>query len=465
MSSDPDARHPIEELAEQFLECYRRGERPEVSDFTRRYPERSEEIHDLFAALVLMEEAVNRDTTKDGTPLESEVTGAKSERLGHYRILREVGRGSMGVVYEALQEQLGRFVALKVLPPEYASKPIYRVRFEREARSAARLHHTNIVPVFDVGEEDGTPYFAMQFIAGRSIDAVLGELRAYRTNPATAATPLPLDGPAGTTAYYNAVARVVLQMADALAHAHEPGVGHRDVKPANILLDEKGTAWISDFGLAKDEFGDPSRTGDLVGTLRYMAPERFDGRSDPGGDIYALGVTLYEMLALRPPFVVLDRARLIKELLEEAPAWPSEWEPTVPCDLETIALKAMSKEPAERYLSARAMAEDLGRFLADRPVLARRASKFEQAWRWCRRNPLVAGLTAAVLVLLLGLTGVFGIGYWRQSRLSSNLEIARGDAVTRQAEAEKQRDRAERHSERSFAVIDRMLTRVGETDL
>src|SRR5262245_36461906 len=458
MSSDPDARHPIEELAEQFLECYRRGERPEVSDFTRRYPERSEEIHDLFAALVLMEEAVNRDTTKDGTPLESEVTGAKSERLGHYRILREVGRGSMGVVYEALQEQLGRFVALKVLPPEYASKPIYRVRFEREARSAARLHHTNIVPVFDVGEEDGTPYFAMQFIAGRSIDAVLGELRAYRTNPATAATPLPLDGPAGTTAYYNAVARVVLQMADALAHAHEHGVVHRDVKPANILLDEKGTAWISDFGLAKDEFGDPSRTGDLVGTLRYMAPERFDGRSDPGGDIYALGVTLYEMLALRPPFVVLDRARLIKQILEEEPARPSEWEPTVPSDLETIALTAMSKEPGERYQSARAMADDLGRFLADRPILARRAPWYEQAWRWSRRNPVVAGNSAAVAALLLGLTCLFFTAYVRESRLNKNLKNSKDLADNRRGEAEKKQEEAETARRYSDDAFDQLWT-------
>src|SRR5262249_7380767 len=153
------------------------------------------------------------------------------------------------------------------------------------------------------------------FIAGRSIDAVLAELRAQKAKPAVAATPLPLDGPAGTPRYYSAVARVTFQIADALAHAHEHGVVHRDVKPANILLDEKGTGWISDFGLAKDEYGDPSRATDLVGTLRYMAPERFDGHSGPGGDIYALGVTLYEMLALRPPFVVLDRAQLIKQIL------------------------------------------------------------------------------------------------------------------------------------------------------
>src|SRR5260370_40280317 len=156
MSSDPNIRHPIEELAEQFLECYRRGERPEVADFTRQSPERSEEIHDLFAALVLMEEAATREPASDGTPLD-ESAGPPVERLGHYRILREVGRGGMGIVYEAVQEQLGRFVALKVLPPEHAGKPIYRVRFEREARSAARLPHTNTLPVVDVREADGTP--------------------------------------------------------------------------------------------------------------------------------------------------------------------------------------------------------------------------------------------------------------------------------------------------------------------
>src|SRR5260221_6872314 len=150
MSSDPNVRHPIEELAEQFLECYRRGERPEVADFTRQYPERSEEIHDLFAALVLMEEAATRESASDGTPLDK-ASGPPVERLGHYRILREVGRGGMGIVYEAVQEQLGRFVALKVLPRELGAKPIYRVRFEREACAAARPHHTNILPLFDLG--------------------------------------------------------------------------------------------------------------------------------------------------------------------------------------------------------------------------------------------------------------------------------------------------------------------------
>ena len=448
MSSDPDLRHPIEELAEQFLDCYRRGERPAVGDFTQRYPDRASEIHDLFAALVLLEEAGKTGRSTDSPSRPDAAGGPATERLGHYRILREVGRGSMGVVYEAVQEQLGRFVALKVLPRELANKPIYRLRFQREAQAAARLHHTLIVPIFDIGEQDGTPYYAMQFIAGRPLDLIVAELRDQRLAAAFATTDTKTpDLKIGSPRYHRGMARIALQVAEALAYAHENGVIHRDIKPANILLDEKGTARLTDFGLAKDEFGDPSGTGNVAGTLRYMAPERFAGQSDPSGDVYALGVTLYELVTLQPPFAILDRDQLIHQILSDEPERPSELDPSIPRDLEVIVLKAMAKDSAQRYATAEELADDLACFLADRPILARRESWSEQARRWLRRNPVVGGLSAAVLGLLIGLIGLFMSAYLHEKGLNTKLKIAKNDSAIRKTEAEGQRDRAQRHSD------------------
>jgi WD40 repeat protein len=203
------------------------------------------------------------------------------------------------------------------------------------------------------------------------------------------------------------VARIGVQVAEALAYAHGQGILHRDIKPSNLLLDAAGTAWVTDFGLAKAEGSDgPTRTNDLVGTLRYMAPERFRGQSDPRSDVYGLGTTLYELATLRPAFEEPDRARLIERVLHGEPARLRQLDARIPRDLETIILKALAKEPADRYATAGAMAEDLRRFLADRPVLARRAAVAERAWRWCRRNPVVAGLTAAVALLLVAGTGL-----------------------------------------------------------
>jgi serine/threonine protein kinase/WD40 repeat protein len=353
----------------------------------------------------------------------------------------------MGVVYEAEQESLGRHVALKVLPRQALLKGTYLERFRREAKAAARLHHTNIVPVFGVGECDGTHYYVMQFIRGEGLDTVLRDLRRLRaapggpTVPATpadasvahslltgrfAAPPAPppeeppapavpsatptAEGAHGSSTlsadgpdwhYYRGIARVGLQVADALAYAHRQGVLHRDIKPSNLLLDQEGMVWVTDFGLAKAEGADDlTQTGDLVGTLRFMAPERFDGRSLPQSDVYALGTTLYELLTLRPAFDDTNRGRLINKVLHEPPTPPRRLDPRVPRDLETIVLKCLAKEPAERYATAEVLAEDLRRFLADRPIKARRTPWHERTWRWCRRNPAMGCLLAAVAVLL-----------------------------------------------------------------
>ncbi|HEX5272381.1 MAG TPA: serine/threonine-protein kinase, partial [Gemmataceae bacterium] len=461
MSESSDDRNPVEELAEQFAQRLRRGERPSLTEYVNRYPQHADEIRDLFPALALMEQL--KPAAGDLTSAADSRPGGGSPRrpeyLGDYRILREVGRGGMGVVYEAEQVSLGRHVALKLLSLGGLADPTYLERFRREAKAAARLHHTNIVPVYGVGEHDGVHYYAMQFIQGEPLDRVLCDVRRFR-NPAAigtaasregsvahslvtgrfgapAAEPPRPDAPADDSAvtartetssaslsaggseagYFRTAARVGLQVADALSYAHRQGVLHRDVKPSNLLLDLDGTVWVTDFGLAKAEGTDElTHTGDIVGTVRYMAPERFDGHSLAQSDVYSLGLTLYELLTLRPAFDDTNKARLIERVLHEAPKPPRKLDRHVPRDLETVVLKCLAKDPAERYATAEALAEDLRRFLADRPVRARRTPGHERAWRWCRRNPVVAGLLTAVAGLLLTIAVVSSVMAWQLSR-------------------------------------------------
>jgi serine/threonine protein kinase/WD40 repeat protein len=476
MTANEEGRNPVEKLAEAFLERYRRGERPSIAEYTAQYPEVADQIRHLFPALAMMEElAPAEDDEADAGRAAVTRGGQPLERIGDYRIFREIGRGGMGIVYEAEQEALGRHVALKVLPYQAAADPVLLKRFRREARSAARLHHTNIVPIFDVGEHAGMPYYAMQFIEGQGLDEVLRELKRMRgksTEPAPAhpdsnrrlvvslagsliegqfgpnligeprtASLATADGgeranspaAAGRTPatgrdnrkdgglegsssvltsgsgfstqsdfhFYRGVARIGLQVADALKYAHSQKVLHRDIKPSNLILDVQGTVWITDFGLAKDDSEDLTRTGDLVGTLRYMAPERFNGLADARSDIYGLGLTLYELLTMRAAFDAADREVLIKQIIKEEPPKPRRLCPHLPRDLETIVQKAIEKEPARRYSAAADMAEDLRRFLADRPIRARPATVWEQLWRLCRRNPLPAALAATVMLLIV----------------------------------------------------------------
>jgi eukaryotic-like serine/threonine-protein kinase len=514
----PSVRDPVEELAEAFLERYRRGERPGLTEFTERAPEHADEIRELFPALVLMEQAVPAAAVPAGGP----TLTAPLERLGDYRVIREIGRGGMGIVYEAEQEALGRHVALKVLPAAAASDSRCLLRFRREACSAARLHHTNIVPVFDIGEREGVHYYAMQFIQGQSLDGVITELHRLRGQdsrqrsavspdcsaapPASSAAGLAgglLSGqfrnedgaanhvsvievpPTGDADYspptpsvvdemssgslssvlndssdfstksgghfYRSVARVGVQIADALAYAHGQRVLHRDIKPSNLLLDARGTIWVTDFGLAKEEGGDLTRTGEVVGTLRYMAPERFNSISDARSDVYSLGLTLYELLALRPAFSETDRARLVHSIAHREPVALRKVDPQLPRDLETIVLKAINKEPGARYPSAAALAEDFRRFLADRPIRARRALPWELVRRWCRRNPGWAATIATVLGLLVAMA----LG---GTLLSIHLERALHDVQT--ADEERIEKLRQAHLERARAL--RSSGRVGQ---
>ena len=433
-------RNPVEQLAEEFAQRLRRGETPSLSEYVRRYPEHANEIREVFPALVMMEQLKPGSGDRSGAALGQGVGAACGlGRLGDYLIVRELGRGGMGVVYEAEQVSLGRHVALKVLPPAALLNPTFRERFRREARAAASLHHTNIVPVFGVGESDGVPFYAMQFIRGEGLDKVLADLRRFgagdaaapsdgstahgllsgrfaapqpvgvAAGPVEAGPPSALSGSPTSSEYHRSVARVGVQVAEALAHAHAQGVLHRDVKPSNLLLDRQGRVWITDFGLAKAEGADElTHTGDIVGTLRFMAPERFDGHSLPQSDVYGLGLTLYELLTLRPAFDDTNKARLVEKVLHQPPVPLRKIDARVPRDLETVVLKCIAKDPAERYASAEALAEDLRRFLADRPIRARRSSAAERLGRWCRRNRWVAGLGTAVH-LLLTVTAVGGV--------------------------------------------------------
>jgi serine/threonine protein kinase/WD40 repeat protein len=440
MSHESSAADPVGALAEEFVARYRRGERPPLTEYIARCPEQAERIRQLFPMLVLMEQAgsgpaVSLDDTCAHEGAETDHLPAHPERIGGYRILREIGRGGMGVVYEAEQLALGRRVALKVLPLDAAQDGSGLERFRREAKAAARLHHTNIVPVHEVGEDGQRCYYAMQLIHGQPLDQVLAELhrlrspegdnappdaagrsvaqsllrdepQPHRAAAGSSSTAVTLPGQAESTSlasnplpYYRSVARIGLQVAEALEHAHREGIIHRDIKPSNLLLDAEGRVWVSDFGLAKTDDAALTNTGDVVGTIRYMAPERFRGWSDARSDIYSLGLTLYEMLLLRPAFPAADRVQLLQQVTHEEPPRLRKVDAGIPRDLATIVEKTIDREPARRYQTAEELAVDLRRYLEDRPILARRAGLVELGWRWCKRNPAVAGLLTVVILM------------------------------------------------------------------
>ncbi len=506
MPSSPDSLDygRFDELAEEFAERYRRGERPLLEEYIDRYPKLADQIREIFPALVEVEK-VEEDARVDARESRRKPTPEPPlKELADYRIVREIGHGGMGVVYEAEQVSLGRRVALKVLPRQVAGDRKVLERFRREAKAAARLHHTNIVPVFEIGQEREVAFYTMQFIQGQGLDQVIDELDRLRspdgsrlrrnddetrgrmrpeativgsgttgarrwevgqmaesllsgqfgaqslapasgiasaTTEAAGNEPLSPSAiasilsrapvrdahaspraadvstsavlPGGTVVsmvessgrrlrFFRSVAQIGRQVAQALAYAHSRGIVHRDIKPSNLLLDTAGVVWITDFGLAKADDDGLTATGDILGTFRYMAPERFRGEGDARADIYALGLTLYELLTLRRAFDTGDRLKLIERIKSEDPPRPRSLDPRIPRDLETIVLKAIEKDPKQRYSSSEAIAEDLRRFLDDEPIQARRASSAERYARWARHHPAIAALGAvlsAVLVL------------------------------------------------------------------
>ena len=471
-------------------------------------------------------------SASQGDDISSEVPNMSTPipKLEGFRIVREIGRGGMGIVYEAVDEVLGRRVALKVLPAAAGLDLRHIERFKREAKAAAKLHHGNIVPVFGVGQQGDRYFYVMQYIDGQGLDEVVRELRLLlgpaqprgqsesietqddlcssgasnefdrSVSHSNSAAELARSLAAGrfghaddslfaaasadsaliqtkvsivpqvpstqldrrfsetrvsssselsahsdfSRPYFECVARMGRQAAEALEYAHRQGILHRDIKPSNLLVDSQGIVWVADFGLAKTADSDGlTDTGEIFGTVRYMAPERFDGRGDSQSDVYSLGLTLYELVALRPAFSGTDRYKVIQQIQNEGPLPIQKLNAKVPPDLETIIHKATLREPARRYATAGALAEDLGRFLEGRPILARRLSMIERVGRWCRRNPWIA---ASLATLLAGISVSTGQAF-RATTAERAARIA-------QAASRTQRNRAESQAKMYAAVND-----------
>jgi WD40 repeat protein/tRNA A-37 threonylcarbamoyl transferase component Bud32 len=324
------------------------------------------------------------------------------QKLGRFELLGVLGHGAFGTVYKARDAELHRTVAVKVPRAGNLAGPQEMDRFLREARSAAQLRHPSIVTVHEVGQRDGLPYLVSDFVPGVTLADLLSARRPG----------------------FREAAELVAAVADALQYAHEQGVVHRDIKPSNIMIGDDGRPCVMDFGLAKRETGEITMTveGQVLGTPAYMSPEQARGEGhavDGRGDVYSLGVVLYQLLTGELPFRGTQRM-LLHQVLQDEPRPPRSLNDRIPRDLETVCLKAMAKEPARRYQTARVFADDLLHWLQGEPIQARPVRSIEKLWRWCRRNPKVASLTAAVLGLLVLVAGVASVGYvqtsvaWRQ---------------------------------------------------
>jgi serine/threonine protein kinase/Tfp pilus assembly protein PilF len=455
-------------------------------------PAWAREIRDLVPTLRRMARAgsIRAGVSADPLPVDRDAQGRRV--VGDFHIVREIGRGGMGIVYEAEQAPLGRRVALKILSMAATLDPRSIQRFQLEAQVAGWLQHPRIVPVYAVGVASDTPYFAMQYIEGGSLASLIGEMRGLADRGAGVAAerssgdsasalalglltgrfapaardvetgrhqpPAPADheltkkaSPSiGSAAYHRTVARLGIQAAEALGYAHDQGIIHRDVKPANLLLDRRGDLWIADFGMA-DVQGDAGMTvsGDLPGTLRYMSPEQATGQRalvDRRTDVYSLGATLYELLTLQPSVTGSDKGEIIRRIVEQEPTPIRRSNPAVPADLATIVTKALSKNPSNRYETAIKLGEDLERYLDGLPIMARPVGPLRRSWRWCRRKPVQAGLAAALGLALIG--GFAGITWnWRE-------------AVVQRQEAERQKQEALR--QKNLLVVSQGQAEVSE---
>lgn len=508
----------VGEAIEAYLALAERGQAPEINSFASGYGPLKDDVLAALEGLELVHGLLGVGTGAGGRGDGVDRRIESGRRIAGYRVVRELGRGGMGTVYEAMHVGLDRPVALKVLGAHAAPNSQARRRFLNEARTAAGLHHTHIVPVFDVGQVGGLCYYAMQRIEGSGLDRVVRHLRRSRPqgvglsgqsprgletpsesdsgsaslgsrlsrlwgrvsswpwrngsggdhgfrgrsqgdggfgegatglsnefgestgswapdglglkrdrtamavtglglslaeppavslrDPRKPAEPPPFDPPKGS-AYFRWTAATGLQAADALAHAHQQGVIHRDVKPSNLLIDARGTVWVTDFGLAR-RLADPGMTqhDSMLGTPRYMSPEQTrSGMVDGRTDVYSLGATLYELATLRPPFDGGSAAELLDQINQAEPIPPRLLDPRIPRDLETIILKALAKRPADRYESAAAAAEDLRRFLEHEPVKARRISVAGRLWRVARRHPGITGVSMAAAAAILVIAG------------------------------------------------------------
>lgn len=436
-----DTHTPVWDLVADFLERRERGETIDVDGFVAAHPTVADELRAQLETFRWMDHAVDAATGRGSVATGIGLT--PGIEFGEYRIVRELGSGGMAVVYEAVHQTLNRPVALKVMNPGPLGGADRATRFLREARTAARLHHTHIVPVFDVGQVGSLLYFAMQLIDGESLDRALARLRRESAPQSSAGRSVDTEPARDTRSAWPPdgrlsslqAARIALEAAGALAYAHARGVVHRDIKPSNLMIDSDGSVWVADFGLARGP-DDPSLTGSGIplGTPRYMSPEQARGETvDHTSDIYSLGITLYEMLALRPAFEGSDPQQVLRRVLRDEPPAPSQLNARLPRDLESIVLRAIAKSSRERYGSALEFADDLRRFLRLEPVRARRVGPLGRSVRWCRRNPLLAVVSTLAMLLV---TGVAGAYYRRVVADRDRANRGRAEAQERLAEVQ-----------------------------
>jgi serine/threonine protein kinase len=475
----------VVQALEEYLAAAEEGQAPDRREFLARHAEIAGPLGECLDGLDALQGAGSSPSRSGprGQALGRPADGPAGAPLGDFQIVREIGRGGMGVVYEAEQLSLGRRVALKVLPFAAALDGRQLQRFRNEAQAAAHLHHPHIVPVYFVGVERGVHYYAMQLIEGQNLAAAAAAAADQRRQTG----PLPLgDRPQGAPAaetrpnfgallstqrsdraadYFRAVARLTAQAAEALEYAHAMGVVHRDVKPANLLVDHYGNLWVTDFGLAQFHAdAGLTQTGELLGTLRYMSPEQADGPRGPVDhrtDIYSLGATLYELLTLRPIFEGSGRQTLLYQIMRQEPRPPRATDRSIPPELETIVLKAVAKDPAERYATAAAFAEDLRRFLDNEPILARRPTLAQRARKWGQRHPAVVA-AAVGLLLLVAVGSSVGAALVRVEQGRTKAEQLRAEAEEKRAKEAQERAEAEEKKAREAAGRERQRAEQAE---
>jgi hypothetical protein len=433
----------LDEAIAGYLEAVDAGRQPAAADWLARYPDLAPELTRFLGDQQQVHNLIGSLGTPplDNTPVDGLRPSTASGMLGvfgDYELQQEIARGGMGVVYRAYQVSLKRTVALKMILAGRLASAADVQRFQSEAEAAANLEHPGIVPIYEIGEQDGQHYFTMQFIEGGSLAQ---HAALFRGAP-------------------RAAARLLATVARAVHHAHLRGILHRDLKPGNILLDDQLQPHLTDFGLARRLHGGPglTRTGIAVGTPGYMAPEQAYGPSGAitiAADICSLGAILYELLCGRPPYRADSPLATLRQMLEREPDRPRALDPHIDRDLETICLKCLDREPARRYASALELADDLERFLRNEPVRARRVSPVQRFWRWCRRRPLTAALAAA---LLLALTAAAGLVTWQWQEAEANFRWAE----QQWARAEMERSRADESFRQAHQAVNDFCTRVSE---
>lgn len=405
--TDSLSNDQLDEVLANYVLSEEAGEPVSRDDLLKQHPHFVDELNAFFAGRDQFKRLAS--PLSPGAARRNDLT-ATVRYFGDYELLEEVAQGGMGVVYKARQTSLNRIVAVKMILAGHLATDADVQRFASEAETAASLKHKAIVPIHEVGQQNGQHYFSMDFIDGRNLAEVI------RTAP-----PSPEEA-----------ARIVKAIAEAVDYAHSEGIIHRDIKPSNILIDDSGQVHITDFGLALrvEVDRDLTRTGQVLGTPSYMPPEQARGKRDlvgPASDIYSLGAVLYDLLAGRPPFRGESAADTIRQLIDAEPLSPGQLNRDTPRDLETICLKCLAKEPHKRYGTAALLADDLARYLADEPILARRVNSVERAWRWCRREPRMAILFATLATLVAFIATIGPIIAAQQIRLRHEAEYLLGE--------------------------------------